>query len=335
MNNEIIQKKILSYNNYLLNKAQLQERLGLLDGKLGLSIYLYAQYREFQDKVYESRADKWLKFVLDNIDKISDYSLATGLTGIGVGVMYLLEKGFCEGNPNHILKEIDDALFKALSISLDNKGSNPQEDIIKCLYFCRRMRHTGLSGRERVLFEELITRSFNKVSNSMPFLLGSEPPVFSPTSYSLLLYLYWMTMMSDLHLYETKIMRIKQEWGEKISAVHPLSIGHRYLLERMISMVPNTPQYKLLNRNTSIEDFFSLEMRNYSLTFESGVSGLWLFMRMIGIQDARINCLIKEKIESSELWLKLEDDSSTILEDNLFMGLPGIILTYQDLSNYA
>lgn len=126
MLDEQIEKRILFYNDQLLNEGAKDINIGLFHGKMGLCIYFYLQYRFFQDKRYEKMANNLLLDVYQKIEKRKDNSLENGILGIGFGILFLLENNFCEGNPNSILKEVDDSIFK----SLCNSGNTQDSSII-------------------------------------------------------------------------------------------------------------------------------------------------------------------------------------------------------------
>lgn len=337
MQEEDIQRRIISYNEYLLKEMPKDSGLGLFHGNMGLCIYFYMQYHLYRDKKYEKMADKLLDDIYRRIGRCKDTGLEKGITGIGIGLLFLLENGLCEGNPNTVLKEIDDTVFKALCNSINTQNSPVYDDICKCLYLCTRMKNPKLARGERLLFSELLVHAFNKICSNMPCITNSEPPSFSPFGYPLLLFLHLVEMMKEQYIYDYKIERTMKEWGEKILSIYPISIGHRYLLDNIISRMSQNLiihieyRHEILKVNTHIEEFFCSEMRNMELSFASGTSGLWLFMQIFEIQDKHVENLLTSKICSSHIWAKNNKEESELVNDSLFTGLPGIILTYQKL----
>lgn len=257
--------------------------------------------------------------------------MTRGITGIGFGILYLLKNGLCEGNPNIVLKDIDDTIFKALCDSIMNNKKDIHEDIFKCIYLCVRIKNSQISKIEKEMFEEILKRSFNKIYNFIPYIINSEPQIFSPFDYSLLMFMYLTIRMKELNLYEKKINRMLQEWLPQINSIRPISKGHQYLLYKMIEEIQDIHQNT--ENNTLNKDFFFHEMKNMSLSFATGVSGLWLFMNIANLKDPKISELIIDKIRLSEIWIRFNDIESILTSDSLFTGLPGIILTYQKLAH--
>lgn len=339
MQEEFIQQRISLYNKYLLTNVDKVKNLGLFHGKMGLCIYFYMQSKLCLDKEYEKVADQLLESVYSDIGKCKDIGLENGITGIGIGINFLLECGLCEGNPNIVLEEIDNTIFRTLCKSINIQGNFVHDDICKCLYFCMRMKNSRLSSKERLLFSELLVHAFNRICNNMSHVIHSEPSVFSPFGYSLLLFLHLVKMMEELRVYDYKIRRALKEWKEKIQTVFPTSIGHRYLLYNMVSHMPETLSPHLdyrcdiLQAYTHIDSFFYSEMKDMQLSLGSGASGLWLFMKIQNISDSHMESLLINKIRSSCIWAKKDKEESELINDSLFMGLPGIILIYQKLHN--
>lgn len=173
----------------------------------------------------------------------------------------------------------------------------------------------------------------------MPKVIDSEPVMFFPFGYNLMLFLLLLNEMIQLNLYHYKISRTISEWGEKIHTIYPQSIGHRYLLNEILTHVNcalndekiNSYQ-NILKTHTEITEFFDSEMRNMSLSLSSGVSALWLFMKQTKLHYKQIQEMVHTKIAYSEIWTKKD---SVLVDDGLFDGLPGIILTYQKICKHA
>lgn len=91
--------------------------LGLADGKMGICIYFYILSRYEKNKEYENIAENILDEIFKNIDKTTSIDVRTGITGIGLGITYLIKNKHVDGNINIILKDIDDTVFKNISYS--------------------------------------------------------------------------------------------------------------------------------------------------------------------------------------------------------------------------
>lgn len=86
--------------------------LGLFNGKMGIALFLY-RYAKFSGKeFYEKFADDLIDEIYDEINKSMPPDLSRGLSGIGVGLTYLLQEEYLEGDADEILSEIDELLLE-------------------------------------------------------------------------------------------------------------------------------------------------------------------------------------------------------------------------------
>ncbi|MBK5719814.1 hypothetical protein JGH11_02890 [Dysgonomonas sp. Marseille-P4677] len=89
--------------------------LGLLQGKMGHALFLY-QYARHVDYRYEKYAEKCIDEIVEGIQKMNG-SYADGLAGIGVGIEYLVQEGFVEGDTNEILSDFDEVICHIVSFA--------------------------------------------------------------------------------------------------------------------------------------------------------------------------------------------------------------------------
>lgn len=111
-NNGIILQQIA--NHLIINSSFLTD-LSLYHGKIGIVLFFYNYARYTQNPIYEEFADELLDEIFNEIHDNIGIDFENGLTGIGWGILYLLEKQFITGDPNDILKEID---MKMMEINL-------------------------------------------------------------------------------------------------------------------------------------------------------------------------------------------------------------------------
>ncbi len=82
--------------------------LGLLQGKMGSVVFFY-EYARHVDCRYEEYADQLIDEIFESIRQVNS-NYADGLAGIGVGVEYLAQKGFIDGDINEVLVDVDKLL---------------------------------------------------------------------------------------------------------------------------------------------------------------------------------------------------------------------------------
>lgn len=122
-------------STYLLLKNSLMVYPGLLNGKMGLCIYLFRTGRVTKKSKYEMFATSLLEEIYDDIFKRSDFGFGNyGALGVAIGIHFLTQEGYIEGDSNEILSEID---FKVKKILIeDDSLSLPQIcDLLKYILF--------------------------------------------------------------------------------------------------------------------------------------------------------------------------------------------------------
>lgn len=111
-------KKILLQNiaHHIILNSCLYDSIGLLSGKLGMTLFLFHYGIYSQKSIYTEFAETILETVIDNITADLSIEFSDGLTGIGWGIEYLYQNRFIEGDTNDILAEFDK---KIQAIGLD------------------------------------------------------------------------------------------------------------------------------------------------------------------------------------------------------------------------
>lgn len=91
----------------LMLKSKFVPDMGLLEGKIGI-VLAFAHLNEHTcNEIYYDFMSELLDDVLEHVYKGLDIGLASGLSGIGWGIEYLLQNRFVEGDGIEICDEID------------------------------------------------------------------------------------------------------------------------------------------------------------------------------------------------------------------------------------
>lgn len=98
--------KILQINSSFI------DNLGLLNGKMGVAIFLYHYANYSQQNTFLKFAEESLYEVIDDIDENTTLDFASGLTGIGWGIEYLSQNRILEINTDEALEELDHTIHK-------------------------------------------------------------------------------------------------------------------------------------------------------------------------------------------------------------------------------
>ena len=100
-------KKLEEIANYIVYHNNKSNSIGLYEGKMGISFFLYT-YAEFsKQKIYKYIADLMLDDILSSLDANYSINLYSGYCGIGVGLIFLIENSFVIGDENLVFEVID------------------------------------------------------------------------------------------------------------------------------------------------------------------------------------------------------------------------------------
>lgn len=93
-------------NHLIINSSFLTD-LSLFHGKTGIVLFFYKYAQYTRNPVYEEFAGELLDELFSEIHDNMGVDFENGLSGIGWGILYLLQNQFITGNPNDILEDID------------------------------------------------------------------------------------------------------------------------------------------------------------------------------------------------------------------------------------
>lgn len=102
--NEIWLRRIA---NYQMMHSSFCGELGLFYGKMGIAIFFFHYARYSNNIIYEDFAGELLDEIIEDIHDGMSVGFASGISGIGWGIEYLVQQKFIEGNNDEILEEID------------------------------------------------------------------------------------------------------------------------------------------------------------------------------------------------------------------------------------
>lgn len=96
----------------LLLYSGLMSEIGLLRGKMGLVIFFMYYHQLTNESLYEDTADELMDEVIEELHKNLPVTFGSGLSGIGWGIDYLIQKGFIEGDSKEVCEEIDKRIME-------------------------------------------------------------------------------------------------------------------------------------------------------------------------------------------------------------------------------
>lgn len=196
---------------------------GLMYGNTGLCIFFYHLARKTNNPEYEKIADDLLDKVFASLSTSAPADFDNGLAGIGWGVEHLVQNNFAEGNPDEILEEVDNKVFRALneethqSIELGNGLTGYLFYLINRLK--RKEEPFSMAhriNRELLILtinkiDELATLQFPTIVKDIYFDLFWRFPVM----------LYGLTEAFKLNIYNEKISCMIRQWLPYFEAYIP------------------------------------------------------------------------------------------------------------------
>ena len=309
--------------------------IGLADGKIGQCIYFYYISRLLKNKDYNQKAELLTDEIFKQVMKLKVYDIKTGLAGIGLGIDYLIENTFIEGDINDILGNVDDVLFKQLCNpdKLYNSDISLQLQLI--YYFMVRLKKQKRNSENEYFFREAVFDAINFISEKIhPFFLD-EQLSFNMENTSVLSLL---TLSKCDELYKEKIGRILKDISSCVLSKMPVLHANRlyllYAMDRVNKKMETkgwNEHIKLLVRETDIECIIENELAD-ELLFSNGLSAIYFLLS--GLEDyfssdliCKYKNLIIYKIENSPIWSTLLDDVDYLKQKyGLFSGYTGLSL---------
>jgi len=341
---KLMQERIEKFNQLTMNSDFKRIPVGLYYGKMGLCIYFYELAHLISEKKHRVFAEKLLRDIVDNVAENTPIDLENGLTGICVGINYLLDKGYVTGNPKHVLKDFDNKIIQSLFFSrIYNSDKNLTLNNVNSLlgilvYLVIRLQHTGLSKYERCIIQGVIIENINKIE-SCEIEKFTEPALFSVIGYFTPLYLQLLQRIYQLHFYDYKIDKIVESLSSHIFYCYPLNKANRLSLYSAMNEVATTfgnirgwdKHIEVLQQHLDIPSIIH-EFLNKNMAFFNGLCGFYYLLRKMGRGD-EYKDLFLNKISNSDIWNQLSEiiEKDLPVPIGLYGGLSGVILTYLHL----
>ena len=96
----------------LLLKSGEENNIGLCNGKMGLVLFFVHYSKITCNPIYEDIADELMNEITREIHNYLPIGFDSGLSGIGWGIEYLIQKRFLKGNSLEICEEIDKKIME-------------------------------------------------------------------------------------------------------------------------------------------------------------------------------------------------------------------------------
>ena len=295
--NDAVDQILSDISTYIESKDMSNMPAHLYDGKMGLCIYYFLMARYTGEDRHKERAECIIDEVYRECKKytITDQlSFETGIAGIDFGITYLVRNEFMEADLDDILQEVDDFIFKRISIKTTAELSeDPHLLLGVAFYLIYTIKSRNDETSEFIqLRKELLVHIvnaldlFNNKSGYTPTV--REPFLFDLSCYLLPKYLYIIGELYRLGLYEIKLDRIIEGLTHFVRGAYPVLQANRlYLLAAMYHLqeVRPLPEWEAhiqcLENSLDIRQMLHKEFRDKAITINNGLSGLLLLLNKI------------------------------------------------------
>lgn len=310
--------QINKFNKILIDTFD-KEGLGLDNGQMGYCIYFFWLSRIENNKEYRKFAENLIDEIFEKVHTLKAIDINNGLSGIGIGINYLIREGYVTGNINVILKTIDDLIFRHLCIK---KYYNSIDSIVitHLLYYLYiRVKDQKINSESHYLFKELIIKTVNILYEKVDSKL-SEEPVSYIIDYQLPLFLFVLSKIYSLDYYNYRIIKILEEISPRVLTIIPFLQSNRlYLLwgldsiSKQVEIFGWNNHIKLLRRECDIDHILINELGKNNIFFNDGVASIYYLLSELHnyfppCEIRRLNLLMDNKVKSSDFWKLLELD---------------------------
>ncbi len=284
--------------NTLLLNASFIDNIGLMHGKMGISIYFFHLARETQNRIYKDYAEDLIDEIYEEINTTTPFDFEDGLAGIGWGIEYLAQNGFIDADTDEVLETID----SQLCLSKEQfKGPGLLNGITGLgVYYLSRIQNPHSTNEKTTTF--LNKQILIQIIDELELILGNNILKLANSSedYSLTwdytILLLFFTEVNQLSLGYHKVDQILQQLIHPFLELIDLPKQHSkcllltFAFSRMkYCILPQTLKDsidKLIQRLLTRLDRLTIanELTSNSSALQKGTSGIvWIYQQLFHI----------------------------------------------------
>mgnify|MGYP006873002778 FL=1 len=180
-----------------------------MEGAMREAITLFHEARHTKVPAQQAMAEQTLEKILDQCDAGLSFSYADGLCGIGVGIEYLLQEGYVDGDANEVLSHFDALLFRIITArpAIDTSIAHGMLGIAYYLYYRLKAQSTSDAPQVLHLKEHLI------------YLIDWMGDALQDPAKDKNLYEFWfiLVLLLQLDVFNAKILNLLNYCGKEIA----------------------------------------------------------------------------------------------------------------------
>ena len=181
-----VHKKLDKINNILLRETSDMKNPGLLNGKMGVSLYFFHLAKETESQEHQEFAEQLIDEVYEEVGNNQlPPDFENGLAGIAWCIEHLVQHGFVEAETDQILRDVDDKIYRFLTSNQELPVGILQGVMGYMVYILSR-----LNGKEQnnndpstIIFRRLLIALINRLGAAIEEnkLMVQEPRLFEIT----------------------------------------------------------------------------------------------------------------------------------------------------------
>lgn len=343
-----IEKKLEDINNILRQETPGIKNSGLLNGKMGVSLYFFHLASETETPERQEFAEQLIDEVYEEVSKNQlPPDFENGLAGIAWGIEHLVQHGFVEAETDLILRDVDDKIYRFITTNHVIPAGVQQGVIGYMMYILSRLNGMDPDSKNTstIIFKRLLTELINRLGTAIEEnkLRIREPRLFDIT-WDLPISLILLGQCYGRNIHTTKIERILEHLTYEVLALYPRYMCHRlYLLYGIESVfkyidLPGWKQHAgLLKQGIQIDNIQYDELKDKSIHFRNGITGIaFIINQYVELTEDRSFLLRKEnlihKLISSEFWeWMIHVQPVKKINPGLLAGLAGVAMHLLEL----
>lgn len=297
--------------------------LGLLSGKTGACVYSYCNPDAkgdgaFNEKLGEALIDE----IFEKVGWMNNLGVPHGLSGVGLGLIYLMQNSYVAGNPDKVLKMLDEIIYRRIAF-MDKSSMIEVDDMLGILfYLCARLKYGLKKHTERDIFSELVAKMTDYIYSCKDAGFFSETCPYTVYSKGIV-FLFATCRIYELGIHCGRLSKIWTEVKLRLFQYIPYMQASRLqvmLVAKKVAILNNDMEWhsysSFLRENFSWNKLVCDEYRDRQIFFTDGLAGSYLMAKCYNcISDADAIDVDEEdvykRITRSSVWQDYENGDVT------------------------
>ena len=305
--------------------------------------------KQMNNPLYKNHAEILIDDIFKNIEN-NEVCLGfdNGLAGICWGIEHLVQNGFLVADTNYVLSDLDDKIYRFLSIN-KNLSINLENGLLGYgFYLISRLDRTeldnssdwGIQIRNHLLID-IVNRLYNEIEQDEQHL--SEPAIFQIT-WPLPLTLIFLAEVRKFNIYNHKVDIILKRLEPLVFSTFPRKQGNRvflFIASKLVLSKNNLPQWseyiEKLKQNMELDEV-PKEFSDKNIIVNEGMAGIGVILQIFSTdfeteEFKALQLKIADRIFQSSSWVNIKQ-KELFKTNNLgiLRGLAGVAFSVLPLT---